>query len=196
MTHKLTVGDGVLKMDIKANSIELIDIDSIIENPKNANRHPIEQIQRLEKLIKFQGFRNPLIISKRTGFLVAGHGRLVAAKNLGMTKVPVVYQDFENEAQEYAYVVSDNEIARWAELDKQLVYDSLVDIPELDIDMLGIDDFSLFDFGKVEEEEIEQKENENKKFILKIELPNEMEMHDLKDDLISKGYNVRVEGEK
>ena len=125
--------------DIKSKNIELVDIDSIVPNPKNANRHSIEQIKRLEKLIKYQGFRNPLIVSNRTGFLVVGHGRLEAAKNLGIEKLPVIKQDFESEAQEYAYLISDNEIARWAELDKQSVYDSLEEI-DLDIELLGIED--------------------------------------------------------
>ena len=183
-------------MKIKSEKIEMVDVDSIVPNPKNANRHSVEQIKRLEKLIENLGFRNPLIISNRTGFLVAGHGRLEAARNLGMKQVPVIKQDFDNEAQEYAYLISDNEIARWAELDFQSVYDNIKDIDIGDIDLLGIEDFSLFDFGQIEEDEVEQEEKNKQKFILKIELPNEMEMHDLKDDLIQKGYNVRVEGEK
>lgn len=129
--------------DIKSKEIKLIDIFEIIPNPKNANRHSIEQIKRLEKLIKYQGFRNPLVISNRTGFLLAGHGRLEAAKNLGIEKLPVTYQDFENEAQEYSYLVSDNEIARWAELDYQSLYDELQGIEIEDIDLLGIEDFKL-----------------------------------------------------
>ena len=130
-------------MQIKSKEIQLLEVDKIIPNPKNANRHSIEQIKRLEKLIDFQGFRNPLIISNRTGFLVVGHGRLEAAKNLGMEKIPVIYQDFESEAQEYAYLISDNEIARWAELDKQAVYDELEKIDLPSFDLLGIEDFDI-----------------------------------------------------
>lgn len=141
-------------MDIKSEKIEFLDIDKIIENPRNANRHSIEQIERLEKLIKYQGFRNPLIISKRTGFLIAGHGRLIASKNLGMKQVPVIYQDFENEAQEFAYLISDNEIARWAELDKQSLYDSLEEIKIPSIELLGIENFNI-DEIKLDQPEIE-----------------------------------------
>ena len=110
---------------IESNQIVLVPIEKITPNPKNANMHPIEQIQRLEKLIEYQGFRNPLVISNRTGFLIVGHGRLEAATNIGMTKLPVIYQDFISEAQEYAYLVSDNEIARWAELDEAAVVEEL-----------------------------------------------------------------------
>lgn len=132
-------------MDIKSKEIKMVSIHSIVENPKNANRHSIEQIKRLEKLIEYQGFRVPLIISNRTGFLIAGHGRLEAAKNLDIEKVPVVFQDFENEAQEYAFLVSDNEIARWAELDRHSVYTEMenMELEEFDIELLGIEDFSL-----------------------------------------------------
>lgn len=131
--------------EIKSESITLVDIDSIIPNPKNANRHSIEQIKRLEKLITYQGFRNPLIVSNRTGFLIVGHGRLTAAQNLGIEKLPVIYQDFKDEAQEYAYLISDNEIARWAELDKHLVYTELKDLDLDDIELLGLEDFELPD---------------------------------------------------
>jgi hypothetical protein len=130
-------------MQIQSKDISLVDIDSIVPNPKNANRHSIEQIKRLEKLITYQGFRNPLIVSNRTGFLIVGHGRLEAATNLGIEKLPVIYQDFDSEAQEYAYLISDNEIARWAELDFQSVYDNLKEIEIEDVDLLGIDDFKL-----------------------------------------------------
>lgn len=128
----------------------MVDVNSIVENPKNANKHSIEQIERLEKLIKYQGFRNPMIVSNRTGFLIVGHGRLEAARNIGMEKVPVIYQDFESEAQEYAYLISDNEIARWAELDKQAVYDGLKEIELDDIELLGLEDFEIPDIEELE----------------------------------------------
>ena len=128
--------------EIKSESITLVDIDSIIPNPKNANIHSIEQIKRLEKLITYQGFRNPLIVSNRTGFLIVGHGRLEAAINLGLEKLPVIYQDFKDEAQEYSYLISDNEIARWSELDKQAIFDLKDEIQFDDMEMLGLE----FDF--------------------------------------------------
>lgn len=135
---------------IKSNEIKLVDVQSIVPNPKNANRHSIEQIKRLEKLIEYQGFRNPLVISNRSGFLIVGHGRLEAATNLGMEKLPVIYQDFDSEAQEYAYLISDNEIARWAELDKHLVYEELKVLEIEDIELLGLEDFELPDIEELD----------------------------------------------
>ena len=81
-------------MEIKATDIQLVDIYSLVQNPKNNNKHPQEQIERLSKLIKYQGFRNPLVVSKRTGFVLAGHGRIEAAKLAGLKQVPVMFQDF------------------------------------------------------------------------------------------------------
>ena len=178
--------------EIKSESITLVDIDSIIPNPKNANRHSIEQIKRLEKLITYQGFRNPLIVSNRTGFLIVGHGRLEAAINLGLEKLPVIYQDFIDEAQEYAYLISDNEIARWAELDTQSVYDNLNDLnlEDFDIGLLGIEKFDLLD-EKINEID-DLSESDVHIFAVEVRLKNEMEQQDLYDDLVNKGFDCKV----
>jgi DNA modification methylase len=138
-------------MEIKAKEITFVDIESLIPNPKNNNKHPKEQIERLSKLIKYQGFRNPLVVSNRSGFVLCGHGRIEAAKLAGMKKVPVMYQDFENEAQEYAYLTSDNAIASWAELDLSAVSTEMLDLgPDFDIDLLGIKDFVIEPIEKFE----------------------------------------------
>lgn len=146
-----------MDINIRSREIKMVSVDEIIPNPKNANKHSTEQIERLEKLIEYQGFRNPCIVSNRTGFLVVGHGRLMAAKNLGMKEIPVIFQDFKDEAQEYTYLVSDNEIARWAELDKESLYDSLGEIEIPSLDLLGIEDFNMddLDLGEPEADPID-----------------------------------------
>lgn len=136
---------------IQAKEIQLVDIDSLVLNPKNNNKHPKEQIERLAKLIQYQGFRNPVVVSKRTGFVLAGHGRIEAAKLAGLKEVPAMFQDFENEAQEYAYLTSDNAIAAWAELDLSAVNTEMLDLgPDFDIDLLGIKDFVIEPIEKFE----------------------------------------------
>jgi DNA modification methylase len=138
-------------MQIQAKEIQLVDIDSLVLNPKNNNKHPKEQIDRLAKLIQYQGFRNPVVVSKRTGFVLAGHGRIEAAKIAGLKEVPAMFQDFDNEAQEYAYLTSDNAIALWAELDLSAVNTEMLDLgPDFDIDLLGIKDFVIEPIEKFE----------------------------------------------
>ena len=68
---------------------ELVDIAKLVPNPRNPNRHPDKQIELLAKIIKSQGWRAPITVSTRSGFIVRGHGRLAAAQKLGLTEVPV-----------------------------------------------------------------------------------------------------------
>lgn len=130
-----------LKMKFNCSYDELSDVSIVVPNPKNPNSHPKKQIERLAKIIEYQGQRHPIIVSKRTGFVVAGHGRLEAIKKLGWEKVAVNYQDFENEAQEYAFIVSDNAIAEWSELDLTSITEELNSIgPDfLSLDLLGVE---------------------------------------------------------
>lgn len=132
-------------MKFKCTYTELVDVKKLLmlQNPKNANKHSKDQVDRLAKIVDFQGQRSPIIISKRSGFIVSGHGRLFAIEKLGWEKAAVDYQDFETEAVEYAHLIADNEIARWAELDKQKLEDDLNDLDLGDIDLLGIKDFAL-----------------------------------------------------
>lgn len=129
------------------------------------NKHTPEQIERLCKLIEYQSFRDPLIVQKGTNIIAAGHGRWEAAKKMGMEKVPVTYQEFENEAQFYAFVASHNAIASWAKLDLAMVNVEMIDFgPDFDVDMLGIKDFVIEPIEKYEpqcdEDEVpELKEN-------------------------------------
>lgn len=134
-----------MSVDIKSKEISHVEIGKLIPSPRNNNRHSIEQLERLAKGIKFNGFRDPIIVSNRTGFIVCGHARTQAAEMLGMTHVPVVFQDFANEAEEYQFMTFSNEIARWAELDMQSLYSELdsLTLAGIDLDMLGIDGFTL-----------------------------------------------------
>jgi len=177
-------------VEIKSKEIVLVDIDELVPCPKNNNKHSKEQIDRLAKLIKHHGFRNPLIVSNRSGFVLAGHGRIEAAKKIGMKEIPVIYQDFKDEAEEYTYLTSDNAIASWAELDLDMIKSEILNFDDMDIELLGLENFSIVDMALEDDEKDDKKEPE-KKFILSVELPNEFELRDLYDDLISKGYMVK-----
>lgn len=137
---------------IEAKDIELVGVNTLVPHPKNMNSHSPEQIERLCKLIKYQGFRNPIVVQKGTNLIVAGHGRQMAAKKMGLEKVPVTYQEFESDAQLYAYLVSDNAIAAWSELDLGAINTEMLDLgPDFDIDMLGLKDFAIEPAEKYDE---------------------------------------------
>lgn len=129
------------KIKIHCSHTELRDPTSLVEHPRNYNTHPAEQIRLLAKIIKHQGWRNPITVSKRSGFVVKGHGRLAAAMLLKTEKVPVDVQDYKDEASEVADMIADNRIAELAEADtdalKGLLLDDVFD--DFDLDLTGFD---------------------------------------------------------
>ncbi len=135
----------------------LIDPAKLKPHPKNRNKHSDEQIERLVGLYRFHGIRHPIIVSKLSQCIVAGHGRREAAIKLGMKTFPVVYQSFENKKAEYAFLQADNAIALWAELDLKQIR---LDVPKLgddfNLDMLGIKNFKITEEskGQCDEDEV------------------------------------------
>lgn len=115
---------------------EIVDIMKVIPNPKNPNSHPERQIEILAQVILAQGWRKPITVSKRSGFVVAGHGRLLAALLLKTKKVPVDYQDYATEAEEYADLVADNRISELSSINEDLLIDILNEINDTDIDTI------------------------------------------------------------
>jgi len=123
---------------------ELVEIDKLVEHPRNPNKHPESQIKLLAKIIKAQGFRNPIVVSKRSGFIIKGHGRLAAARLLEMDRVPVDYQAYDNEAAEWADMVADNRIAELSETDDDELKALLAELDgQIDMDLTGFDETSL-----------------------------------------------------
>src|SRR5690606_2134297 len=108
-------------------------------NPRNPNQHSDKQIDLLAKIIKHQGWRVPITVSKRSGFVVRGHGRLLAAQKLGIEKVPVDFQDYVNEAEEWADLIADNRIAELSQMDNEMLKDLLeeLDTGEIDMELTG-----------------------------------------------------------
>lgn len=126
------------------DKIAWVEVSSLKPHPKNPNKHTDDQIERLAKLMRYQGFRSPIVVSNLSGYIVAGHGRLLAAKKLKLEKVPVSFQDFSDHEQEYAHMTADNAIAEWATLDLGNINEELESLgPDFDLDFLGIKDFEL-----------------------------------------------------
>ena len=117
----------------------VVDVAKLVPNPKNPNQHPDNQIQLLGRIIRQAGWRQPITVSKRSGFIVKGHGRLAAALLEGMKEAPVDYQNYTTEAEEYADLVADNRIAELAETDNKLLADIFaeIDTGEIPMDLTG-----------------------------------------------------------
>jgi len=129
---------------ILCKSDSLLDPKALTAHPQNPNQHSEEQTKRLAKMIKKVGFRAPIVVSKNSKFIVKGHGTLLAAMHLKMKQVPVVFQEFFTEDEEYAYMVGDNAIADWSRLDLSKVNLQLENLgPDFDLEILGLKDFGL-----------------------------------------------------
>lgn len=138
-------------MSIQAKEIKLVPLSEIKLNPKNRNKHPQEQIDRIVEIIRYQGFRRPVTISNLSGFLSCGEGRYLAAKKLKLTHIPAMFQDYESAEQEYADGIADNAIDKWAELDLTSIQNDLADLgSDFNLDMLGIKDFKLVETETLE----------------------------------------------
>lgn len=129
------------KNKIRCSQPKMVPIAEPVPNPRNPNKHTPEQIALLAKVIDHQGWRAPIVISKQSGFIVVGHGRLEAAKLLELEQVPVDYQDFESPADEWAHLIADNRIAELADMDNALLKDLLKELQAAgtEMDLTGFD---------------------------------------------------------
>ena len=118
---------------------KIVQTVQLIPNPANPNKHPDDQIKMLAKIIKASGWRQPITVSNRSGYIVKGHGRLMAAQLAGLDEVPVDFQDYATEAEEYADLIADNRIAELSEIDNKLLADVFaeIDTGEIDLDQTG-----------------------------------------------------------
>lgn len=136
-------------MNIHCKYDSLVEVGSLKPHPKNRNKHPDDQIERLAKILKYQGVRAPIVVSRRSNKIVKGHGTLRAIKANQWDKAPVVYQDFEDDDQEWLFVQSDNAIASWAELDLKGINADIGELGPFDIDLIGIKDFEVEPLDKL-----------------------------------------------
>lgn len=125
---------------------QLVDVDKLIPYVNNARTHSAEQVNKLAGSIKEFGFINPVIIDGDNGIL-AGHGRVMAAKQLGLKKVPCVAADYLTEAQRKAYILADNKMALDAGWDNELLKVEIESLQEMgfDLEFTGFDEKELAD---------------------------------------------------
>jgi DNA modification methylase len=122
-----------------ANKIEWQLVEKLIPYAKNARTHSDEQVAQIAGSIKEFGFNNPVLVDKDNS-VIAGHGRLMAARKLGMDKVPVVELQHLTESQRKAYVLADNRIALNSGWDTSMLSLELQDLKDdIDLSLLGFD---------------------------------------------------------
>ena len=128
----------------------LVEIDKLIPYINNARTHSKEQINKLRSSLREFGFINPVIIGRDYG-IIAGHGRVMAAREEGISEVPCVFVDHLTEAQKKAYIIADNRMALDAGWDEELLKVEIeaLQAEAFDISLTGFGDDELSDlFGK------------------------------------------------
>jgi ParB-like chromosome segregation protein Spo0J len=124
--------------------LEKVNIDKLVPYARNARTHSKEQILQLRASLREFGFVNPVIVDKDFN-IIAGHGRVLAAKEEGITEVPCVFAEHLTEAQKRAYIIADNRLALNAGWDTEMLSVELSELQGVDFDLslLGFDDAEL-----------------------------------------------------
>jgi ParB-like chromosome segregation protein Spo0J len=120
-------------------NIEMVGVDTLIPYVNNARMHSDEQVTQIASSIKEFGFNVPILIDKDKG-IIAGHGRLMAAKKLGHKEVPTIRLEHLSEVQKKAYILADNKIALNSTWDDELLGVELSDLDDSHLALTGFTD--------------------------------------------------------
>jgi hypothetical protein len=115
-------------------TIEHLSIDSLVPYARNSRTHSAEQVAQIAGSIKEFGFTNPVLIDADGG-IIAGHGRVMAARKLGLTEVPCIRLGYLTDAQKRAYVIADNKLALNAGWDDEMLRLELNELREANVDL-------------------------------------------------------------
>lgn len=135
--------------------MQLVSLDKLVPYVNNARTHSPEQIGKLRSSLREFGFINPVIIDRDFG-IIAGHGRVLAAREEGITEVPCVFVDHLTEAQKKAYIIADNRMALDAGWDEELLRVEIeaLQAEAFDLALTGFGDDELADLLGAEEDEV------------------------------------------
>lgn len=114
--------------------LEIVDISKLIPYANNARTHSDEQIKKIQSSLREFGFINPVLIDKDCG-IIAGHGRVEAAKREGMTEVPCVWVEHLTETQKRAYILADNKLAEYADWNQSFLTLEIEELLNVDFDI-------------------------------------------------------------
>ena len=138
---------------ITTTQMQLVDINKLVPYVNNARTHSPEQITKLRLSLREFGFVNPVLIDRQFNVL-AGHGRIAAAKEEGIKEVPCVFVEHLSEAQKKAYILADNRMSLDAGWDDELLKVEMESLQEMgfDIGMTGFDEMEIADLFETDTE--------------------------------------------
>ena len=149
--------------------IEQVAVSALIPYARNSRTHSDEQVAQIAASIKEFGWTNPILIDGESG-IIAGHGRLLAARKLGMAEVPVIQLDGMTDTQKRAYIIADNKLALNAGWDDDLLKLELgdLDLEGFDLELTGFtqEEIDALNPDEQEQGEVQGKGNLSERFMI------------------------------
>lgn len=176
-----------------ADKIEHRAIEELIPYARNSRTHSDAQVAQIAASIKEWGWTMPILIDEGGG-IIAGHGRVMAARSLGHTEVPVVVASEWSDAKKRAYVIADNKLALNAGWDQELLKVEIADLESMgaDLSLLGFDSNELASLFDEKKEELKE-ETYAEVFNVIVECVDEQEQEKVFNKLDTEGYKCRVQ---
>jgi len=171
----------------------LVDINHVHQHPDNPNNGDIDSVV---ESIQVNGYVNPIIAQRTTGYIEAGNTRYAAMLALGQTQIPVIWVDHDDTGAK-RYMLADNQTARLAMMDNSMLHKLLTELQDTDMGLTGSgfveDDIAriLDDMLPEPPEHIGGGFSPNGIYQVVIEFDNESDMHDLAAELIERGLEAR-----
>jgi len=136
--------EPIANLNRMAKNIQMCLIDKLIPWARNPRTHSDAQVAQIAASIAEFGFNNPILVDTKAG-IIAGRGRLLAARKLALTEVPVIMLDHLTEAQKHAYVIADNKLAENAGWDDEMLRIEIEALQDesFDVTLLSFEDEEL-----------------------------------------------------
>ncbi|MGL5254208.1 MAG: ParB/Srx family N-terminal domain-containing protein [Brevinema sp.] len=128
------------------SKLEKVRVEELKPYAKNARVHSPKQVTEIARSIRVFGFTNPVLVDQNN-MIIAGHGRVMAAKELGLEEVPVIRIEYLSEAEKRAYILADNKLAEKAGWDKEILAIELQELLVIEEDF----DITLTGFAPCED---------------------------------------------
>ena len=176
-------------------NIEQVKIDKLIPYARNSRTHSDAQVAQIAASIKEFSFTNPVLIDE-TGSIIAGHGRVMAARKLAITDVPCVRLTHLTEAQKRAYIIADNKLALNGGWDDKMLAVELADLKDMgfDLDLIGFstDEIKLL-FGNLDDvlDDLRKPIDEIRNLLM-IECQSERELEKLFEEMKERGLECKI----
>lgn len=175
--------------------IQEIEIEKLIPYARNSRTHSDDQVAQIAASIKEFGWTNPILVDGEAG-IIAGHGRLAAARKLGLKKIPVIELSHLTPTQKKALIIADNKLALNAGWDNDMLaleFEEL-NIEGFDLDLLGFDETEINKLNENEnyDDEIKEVKDDGNRNLLLIETISEIELQKLFNELNERGFQCKI----